>query len=183
VNPFDGSVLQLEPYEERYKSFLICSRLCAKLAASELQQRVSEIEEALDVKLEPDTPIMLDWEGVKELESRGHTVGSHTVWHPNVAQIPAEDARQELTASRAKLSEVLGKSVPHFSYPSPILEPHWTEQTVRLSADVGYQTAVTCTRGSVKVGDNPLSLKRMAVPEPFADFVWALENQFAGRYT
>jgi hypothetical protein len=69
----------------------------------------------------------------------------------------------------------------HFSYPSPILEPHYSDETVAITRELGFLTAVTCTRGSVGKGDEPLSLKRIWVPAHPVDFSWEIEKAFSGR--
>ena len=79
------------------------------------------------------------------------------------------------------LEEVIQTPVYHFSYPAPMLEPHWTEETVLATKEVGYKTATTCTSGNVRSGNNPLALKRMWVPFNMDEFVWYLENTMMGR--
>ncbi len=48
---------------------------------------------------------------------RGHEVASHTVTHPSLTDIPAEEGRKEVLEDRAKLEELVGYTVSGFAYP------------------------------------------------------------------
>jgi peptidoglycan/xylan/chitin deacetylase (PgdA/CDA1 family) len=124
---------------------------------------------------------MMSYDQVKTLARQGHIVGSHTMTHPNMAQIDLNDARGEMTESKKRLEQQIGDLVVHFSYPCPALTPHWTEQTVAESFNAGYQTAVTTDGGLARKGDNPLWLSRVRPARTVDGLRWNLECAFAGR--
>ena len=124
---------------------------------------------------------MMNYDQIRALTRQGHIVGSHTMTHPNVAQVNLEDARCEMTESKRRLEKELGADLVHFSYPCPALSPHRTEQTAALSRDVGYETAVTTDGGLARRGDNPLWLKRIRPTKTVEGLRWNLECAFAGR--
>ena len=66
-----------------------------------------------------ESELMMNWDEARTLLKSGHIVGSHTMTHPNVAQVSVDDARSELAESKLKLEKELGEPVEHFAYPHP----------------------------------------------------------------
>lgn len=61
---------------------------------------------------------MLTWAQIKEMQDSGtFEFGSHTMRHRCLTEIPLEDARWELTESKRRLEDKLGKEVLGFAYP------------------------------------------------------------------
>ncbi len=180
TDPFNGTTRSLNP-ENRYESYLACSRACAATPRARIDAAMMALEKALEVEYRPMEPIMLSWNGVREVIHQGHTVGSHSLSHPNLAYISPEELRDQMADSQKILESQTASRIRHFSYPSPIMEPHWTEATVETCRATGYETAVTCGIGSVRCGDMPLSLKRTFAHGTLDEYTWALENMFAGR--
>jgi peptidoglycan/xylan/chitin deacetylase (PgdA/CDA1 family) len=177
-----GETFTLVSQAEREAGLVAACGYCARLAGEDQHQAVAAIEEALRVSsFSPVLPLMMDWQQVKKLHDHGHTIGSHTVTHPNMAYVKKQDLIAELLQSRKMLEAELQAPVYHFSYPSPMLDPHWTVETVLATKKAGYKTATTCTSGNVRFGDNPLSLKRMWVPFDMEEFSWYLDNLLIGR--
>jgi peptidoglycan/xylan/chitin deacetylase (PgdA/CDA1 family) len=171
----EGRVHELSEPDKRYAAFLTGSRRCAQLAGLRQEDCLRLIEEDLEVErlTSRDCP-MMTWTQVRSLRSMGHIVGSHTVTHPNLAHVTTEALETELKESKRQLEARLGEPVVHFSYPSPILEPHYTEQSITATNQAGYLTAVTCTPGPVRAGDNPLVLRRVSAPFERDEFRWML---------
>lgn len=181
TNPLDGEVKSLEYPGDRHRAFLACSRACASTPRAEIDGVIARLEAALDLEYRPESPIMLDWNGVREVLHQGHTIGSHTMTHPNLAYVSAEECHDQMVDAKRSIEKETGSTIRHFSYPSPIMEPHWTLETMETCRVAGYDTAVTCTDGAVQRQDPLLSMKRIFARISFEDFVWALENMFAGR--
>lgn len=181
-NPKNGQVRNLSTSPDRNDVLLQAFETCAPMAGARLEAAVSSIENELEVEsLAPQQPLMMNWEQARKLRDAGHVVGSHTLTHPNVAYLDAEQARTELTESKRRLEQELARSVVHFSYPHPALNPHWNDSTVALTAAAGYLTAVTTSGGPVRRGDNALALHRIRTPRPEHDFLWNLDCAFLGR--
>ena len=167
---------------ERKAAFLVASERCAQKTGQAQNDAIELIERELDV--EPFTPgmqFMMSWDQVRSLRDAGHIVGSHTLSHPNLAHITKRELAEECRESKKRLEAELGAEVIHFSYPSPILQPHWTERTITATEDCGYQTAVTSTAGVVRGDSNPFRLQRMAVPHDQDEFLWTLQCTLLGR--
>lgn len=175
-----GTGFEMSDEEQRRQAFLDSTRKCAKLCRVSQEKLLSEIETKLEV--EPfAVPVMLTWSGARELISQGHIVGSHTLSHPNLAYIKSDELRDEIVSSKTEIEKQVGSPVTHFSYPSPILEPHYSDDSMEIIRSAGYLSAVTCRRGTVMRGDNNLTLKRVFAPQTLSAFEWALENSLMGR--
>jgi peptidoglycan/xylan/chitin deacetylase (PgdA/CDA1 family) len=70
-----------------------------------------------DPKTEPWLK-MLTWAQIREMQDSGLVeFGSHTMRHRNLAELPLEEVRWELSESKARLEEKLGRETIGFAYP------------------------------------------------------------------
>lgn len=176
-----GTAWPLDTREQRLQAYEEASKHCAKLAGQAQKGFLESARSELHAAPLTSNHHMMTWDELRALSCGGHTVGSHTVTHPNMAQIQPELAEVEFAESKLRLERELGKPVPHFSYPCPALQPHWTDHTVGLSRKVGYLTAVTTNGGLVRQGDNALALRRIRPTKTIGGLRWNLECTFAGR--
>jgi len=178
----ESATHDLQGPDLRRSAFLTASRRCAQLVGQLQESTLRSIENDLDVipLRSADCP-MLTWEQIRGLRRAGHIVGSHTLTHPNLAYLGSDDLQMELEQSKTRLEAELHGPVFHFSYPSPILQPHYNGRTVASTKQAGYRTAVTCTSGPVRAGHDPLALRRVSAPKERQEFRWALECTFLGR--
>jgi len=161
-----------------YHEFLEHSRAMAKSNHQEREMRLQSIG-AGDQPV-GDLDLMMNWEQVCQLQHRGHIVGSHSLTHPNLAQVDPAEAEREISNSRTKLEKETGMVIKHFSYPHPILKPCHNNLTAEMCRKAGYETATITSSGTVSAGDNPLTLRRLAVPQEFDEFRWTVEKTLTG---
>lgn len=106
-------------------------------------------------------------EQVREMDSGGIEIGSHTVTHPILTRISVERLRHELCDSRSRLAAVLGHNVELLGYPNGdhnlLVRQH--------AARAGYKCAVTADYGLNHGHSNPLALQRIHTEQNFAQFV------------
>jgi len=70
-----------------------------------------------DPKTEPWLK-MLTWAQIMEMQDSGLVeFGSHTMRHRNLAELPLDEVKWELTESKARLEEKLGREMVGFAYP------------------------------------------------------------------
>ena len=81
--------------------------------------------------------VMLTWSQLAEVAAAGIEVGGHTHQHPQLDQLTARVAREELAASRRLLEDGLGACVAGMAYPFG----YSNASVRRLTADVGYSYA------------------------------------------
>lgn len=176
-----GAIWLLKQDADRQRAFLRASDHAAKLAGQLQNQFVHSIETQLEVRPPGSAEgLMMTWEQVRGLVANGHLVGSHTLTHPNMAQIKDAEAETEMSESKQRIEQVLLSPVVHFSYPCPALSPHWKKSTVAMSLQAGYHTAVTTDAGQVRRNDDPLSLHRTRPTKNVEGLHWNLECSFLG---
>ncbi len=114
---------------------------------------------------------MMDAGQVREWQSAGHEIGSHTRTHPFLTQLPPDQAREEITSSRKELEDLFGRPILHFCYPYG----DWNERVRDLVAEAGYKTACTTDPGINRPGVSPLALKRFTARYRSRNFkaVWS----------
>jgi len=177
-----GNIWHLEGSDSRERAYLASGDDCCQLSGRVQEDFVRRIEEQLQASAPGDLgSLMMSYDQIRSLARHGHIVGSHTMTHPNMAYIPKQDAKAELTESKRHLERELKTTIKHFSYPCPAMSPHWNEKTVAQSRSVGYDSAVTTNGGVTRCGDNPLSLKRIRPTKTVEGLRWNLECAFVGR--
>jgi len=106
----------------------------------------------------PFSPLMTIAEA-KAWSKAGQEVGSHTLDHVHLPQLPLEHARQQITLSRRILSETVEQDVTAFCYPYG----HFTADHAEMVAQAGYENATTTRRGLAGPKDGPFVLPRVGV--------------------
>ena len=175
-----GKRWMLGSAEERESAFWRASEECARLAGEAQDKFVATLEKELEVEA-ARTDLMMTGEQMRDMIRQGHTIGSHTLTHPNMAYVDRESAERELNESKKRLEHATGGRVLHFAYPGPALSPIWSAETLAASQRAGYETAVTTTSGLVRKGDDPLCLRRLGAAKNLEQWRWNLECTFAGR--
>ncbi len=104
----------------------------------------------------------LDWEGVKDLHSRGFYIGSHCVRHVSLLSLTPEKVEDELRQSRTRIAEELGVVPSGISYPYGTLRDV-SKETATMAERVGYTWGVTALHGLNHPGTNPLLLRRTSI--------------------
>jgi peptidoglycan/xylan/chitin deacetylase (PgdA/CDA1 family) len=166
--------------DEREQAVLHASDYCATLSGGVQHDFLTSLESELKSG-EQKHGLMMNWDHIRRLASRGHLIGSHTMTHPNLAQIPEEEARFELSESKRRLEAALGFPIVHFSYPCPALTPHWKESTSEICRRLGYETAVTTDGGAVQRHDDPFRLRRSGPTKRIDGLRWSVDCSFVGR--
>jgi peptidoglycan/xylan/chitin deacetylase (PgdA/CDA1 family) len=92
------------------------------------------------------------WSELQELASSPLvTIGAHTLTHPILSCLSAEEVREEIVGSREVLEAKLGRAVHHFSYPYGTPR-QVTARELAIERECGFDTAVTARPGNVFVG-------------------------------
>jgi peptidoglycan/xylan/chitin deacetylase (PgdA/CDA1 family) len=92
---------------------------------------------------------ILTWADVQKLAAEPLVeIGCHTVTHPALATLSAEEARRELEESRRVLEEKTGRRVSHVSYPFGT-EKECGAREFQIAAEMGFRTGTTTRRGRI----------------------------------
>lgn len=130
----------------------------------ELREKViSELEADLGsgMKPYPDEYKLLDWAAVREMSAKRIEFGSHTKNHVVLPLEGEQATRDEIFESRSELEQHLGKKVVSFAYPNG----KYTPVIRQLTADAGYQIAVTTENRVNLPGSDLLTLGRTSLCE------------------
>jgi peptidoglycan/xylan/chitin deacetylase (PgdA/CDA1 family) len=121
---------------------------------------IDQIAVQCSVKLPARPPVesgSCTWEQLREMESAGLEVGSHTVTHPLLTRVGTDRLLRELEQSRRRLEEMLGHTVTLFCYPNGAYNRVVRDAVARA----GYQLAVTSDDGLNDATIDPLALRRI----------------------
>lgn len=108
----------------------------------------------------------LTWEQVREMSDNGVDVQSHTLSHAFLTRRKQTERenysawlRRELLESKRILEEKTNKPVRFLAYPYGEYDTH----VANVTADMGYDAALTCNYGPVREGDDPYRLRRVVI--------------------
>lgn len=88
-------------------------------------------------------------------------IGGHSVTHPALPVLDREGQRTEIVENKRRLEELIGRPVRHFAYP----HGEFTDETVALVEQAGYESACTSKPGGVERGADPFRLPRMCAQD------------------
>ena len=121
-------------------------------------QLVGDLARRAQVDLPTD--LMMTSAQVRALRAAGMQVGAHTVSHPILARLDAEDARREIQEGKRQLESVLGERVPLFAYPNGRPGEDYLPETVALVREAGFDAAFSTAWGVATAQSDPLQLPR-----------------------
>jgi peptidoglycan/xylan/chitin deacetylase (PgdA/CDA1 family) len=101
----------------------------------------------------------MSWAMVREMAAGGVTFGAHTVTHRLMTAIPLDEARREMTESRAAIGRELGALPATFSYPNG----NWNPAVAAAVREAGYTAAFTTDEHAVAPGDDAATLGRVNI--------------------
>lgn len=93
----------------------------------------------------------LDWNQIREMSAAGIEFGSHTVSHPILSRLDDAELKRELTESRRRLEQELGKTAPVLAYPVGGPE-EFNDKVVRGAVSAGYRLGVSYMPGMNRLG-------------------------------
>jgi peptidoglycan/xylan/chitin deacetylase (PgdA/CDA1 family) len=107
----------------------------------------------------------VDWSELDELERAGVRVESHGIGHRPLADLEVDEAAREITLSKLRLEDALGRPVRAFAYVKGS-EAHYRPVHLSLLKQAGYDVAFTSISGGNGLRTDPLQLHRYNV-EPY----------------
>jgi peptidoglycan/xylan/chitin deacetylase (PgdA/CDA1 family) len=113
----------------------------------------------------------LDWNQIREMSAAGIEFSSHTVSHPILSRLDDDDLERELTDSRQRLEQELGKPAPVLAYPVGGPE-EFNDKVVRAAGAAGYRLGVSYMPGVNRLaGMDRFRLRRQHV-ERYVSNAW-----------
>jgi peptidoglycan/xylan/chitin deacetylase (PgdA/CDA1 family) len=89
--------------------------------------------------------LTVDWLGmpgylthhdVRQLAARGFDIGSHSLSHAYLSDLPDAELTRELQESRDRLAQITGTAIRNLSCPGG----RWSERVARLAREIGYDS-------------------------------------------
>lgn len=126
----------------------------------------------------PDTKVsLMSGEQVKALAASGHVeIGGHTLTHPRLSQLTAEQQAHEIQENKRQLEALLGHPLLSFAYPYGDINDSAKEQAIAA----GYRFAVATNSGPKAMHQDPYQIRRIAI-FPRTD-VFGLWRKICGNY-
>lgn len=105
-------------------------------------------------------PEMLTAPGLRELgDLPGVEIGSHTVSHRRLDELPVAEIRRELADSRAVLEDALSREVATLAYP----HGNYDGRVIRIAGETGYRGAAAVRMASSHDREDPYAVSRLIV--------------------
>jgi len=132
----------------RARAHIAIHRRVRNLQPAEISSTLDALAESLATVPDTDTaPRSLNTDELRSLGEGGLVdIGAHTLTHPVLSQLPANEQWSEIHGSRRLLQDLTGMRVTSFAYPFGTPDS-FTDATERLVADAGFELAVTSTDG------------------------------------
>lgn len=118
-----------------------------------------------DQRISRDGQELMTWREIREVQSHGTEIGSHTMTHPKLHSMKPSQIGEELGQSKALIEDRLGVAVQSFAYPYAF--PEQDRPFVQTMKDLlqlhGYRDGVCTIIGTAQRGHDPLFLPRLPV--------------------
>lgn len=89
------------------------------------------------------------------------TIGSHTVSHPNLAELNPDEQIDEILSAKRKLENLLGRDIVHFAYPYGL----YKDEVKSILNNHGIRTAVCTWGGAIRSGGSLYTMPRIELSE------------------
>jgi peptidoglycan/xylan/chitin deacetylase (PgdA/CDA1 family) len=134
------------------------------LSPVQRDQRAAELEALATRSLPRD--LMLRSDQVRALRAAGMEIGAHTVTHPILSRLGAQEARREIRASREHLEALLGEPITLFAYPNGKPGHDYGVEHVAMVREAGFRAAWSTAEGAATRGSDPHQLPRFKPWQP-----------------
>lgn len=94
---------------------------------------------------------------ILELHLRGFEIGSHSLTHPKLTEIPDEDAWEQISRSRMLLEILINAPVRSFSYPYGLMNTRLRS----MVQEAGYDYACGVYTGPARFSEDYLNIRRI----------------------
>ncbi len=112
--------------------------------------------------------VSMTWDNLKDLLSKGNTIGGHTKSHPQLTKIKNEKILEyEILGNKKVLEENLGTKIDFFAYPYGLRNP----LIIQKVKDAGYLGAMIDARGSLHTKKSLYEMNRINMNNDYDAFL------------
>lgn len=149
--------------------------LLKKMPNEQKEAKIKEIAEILNVEI-PEFPpaewAAITWEQARQMDAENVRIESHTVTHPILTNISAENLDFEMQMSKKRLEEVLERPVEHFCYPNG----SFNKAVEKAVEKAGYKSATTTNYGFNNQKSGRFLLKRIDAQVQIENFAQSVSG-------
>lgn len=141
----DSNIEEIDLQTEKHKAWESICDHCLYMSNTEKLGFIKDLYRMLGVDRPDRLPSeykSITWEEIRQLQSQGLNVESHSVSHPILTKLDQSELSAELSNSKEALERNLGVDVKIFCYPNGSEHDH-NNFTKWALIDSGYQYAVT----------------------------------------
>jgi peptidoglycan/xylan/chitin deacetylase (PgdA/CDA1 family) len=137
-------------------------RLIERIKYLPPEPRLACVDEiASRAEVAPPDDLMMSSEQVRALRRTGMQIGAHTVNHPILAKLDAQQAADEIGRSRDVLQQLLGEKVGLFAYPNGRPGTDYRPEVhPALVRELGFDAAVSTRWAAARRGDDVFQIPR-----------------------
>lgn len=174
---FGQDFFVINAYDDKHRlsSWLELSSFCTKQSVVERDRFIGSLSLAMDIEV-PEFPgpeyLACSWGELREMQSAGIEIGSHTLTHPVLSRIPADAMVREVHDSKHEIEKMIGKSIISFCYPNGG-KLDINEEVVKAVEGAGYLGAA---HGNPPRDWEPFLVPRMGADDNRMEFVWRLSG-------
>jgi peptidoglycan/xylan/chitin deacetylase (PgdA/CDA1 family) len=170
--------LQLGTCEERRQSLEKLKSYLKTIDHTKAMALVNEICFKLD-EIHIYQKTTLSWEELRQLASKGVTIGAHTRTHPILPKLSYEDIRTEIIGSQSDLQKNIGTIYPIFCYPNG----GYDDNVVNILKEEGFILAFSTMDGHNDLRyTNHLLLRRTNITTRTSLLIFKLRLLKLGTY-
>jgi len=96
---------------------------------------------------------------MRELHGSGFEIGCHSMNHTHLSNLSYRELEIELAHSKARLQQILGTAIHHFSCPGGF----WDRRVARIAKECGYRSVATSRVGCNTHDSDPYRLSRICI--------------------
>jgi peptidoglycan/xylan/chitin deacetylase (PgdA/CDA1 family) len=108
----------------------------------------------------PSPALMMQPEQVRRLRALGMDIGAHTVSHPILTRLDAEQAADEMSVGKRALEQLLDEPVELFAYPNGVPGQDYAAEHVAMANACGFRAAVSTAWGAASARSDRFQLPR-----------------------
>lgn len=159
---------------------VLIAQILAKLKYRPMRERWEIAKSFFRTNTGAELPrLMMEREAVADLSRRGFDVGSHTLQHPILKELPDADARAEISGSHRWVEEVIGHAPVSFAYPNGIPNRDFGPQHAVMVEQAGFVSSVSTCWAVAAPGCDRYSIPRVG---PWWRLGMPLASGFARAY-
>ena len=107
-----------------------------------------------------------------EMRNNGYEIGSHSIDHPKLDHLEAEEVFHQIQSSKSHLESILDQRVDSFAYP----HGRYNQRAIEALIECGYSNAVTCNSNYAE-----LTTSLFEIPRKYVTYFETMQS-FANKF-